>query len=77
MICSADMQRAYLPRILQGSAYLPVVTLAFMSGTKMWNWKPVAEGLCDIKVGLLALGLNLFFILSSLILSLLCLMGIA
>lgn len=49
-----------------------------MSGTKMWNWKPVAEGLCDIKVGsLLALGLNLFFILSSPILSLLCLMGIA
>lgn len=60
------------------TAYLPVVTLAFMSGTKMWNWKPVAEGLCDIKVGsLLALGLNLFFILSSPILSLLCLMGIA
>jgi len=51
-ICSADTQLGYsLPRVLQGAAYLPVVTWALISGTKMWNWKPVAEGLCDIKEG--------------------------
>ena len=52
MICSVDMQLGYyMPRIPQGAAYLSVVTLAFISDTKMWNWKPVAEGLCDIKEG--------------------------
>lgn len=52
MLGSADVQLGYsLPRVPQGAAYLPVVTLAFPCGTKMWNWKPVAEGLCDIKEG--------------------------